>query len=74
MLFFNIFFMQVKCNYFVRKPAERVAFRNSIIASRIGFLTKMSFSLVHLRCSTFGAIFDILNMYFHITFLDLLYK
>ena len=41
--FFEVFFfMQEKCNFFVRKPAERVAFRNSIIASRIEFVTKMS--------------------------------
>ena len=41
---FFVVFMQEKCNFFVRKPAERVAFRNSIIASRIGFITKMSFN------------------------------
>ena len=69
--------MQEKYNFFVRKPVERVAFRNSIIASHIGFVTKMSWRLVlsvHLRGSAFGAIFDVLNTYIRITFLDLLYK
>ena len=46
MMIFEFFgvFMQEKWNFFVQKPMERVAFRNLIIVSRIGFVTKMSFN------------------------------